>query len=210
MQLQEKQAKNIENQLSLCSKRMWCRKKKKGRKSAENFPLSWKKKNMEDMMMMWNLMLWNAPFSTKSPLAQVWILCCFSSCYCVGFLLEQEQRMDGLDFFPTFYQLYLGVIWGIHIWPSKREMVDRSTNKRKQQKKQQRNKRLKRQTNRQTDVYVVCVRGSCYCCVFFLYCCFLFLPSYFCFPISQFTDVCMDGCVCVCVCGIVLLPVFVQ
>lgn len=40
MQLQEKQAKNIENQLSLCSKRMWCRKKKKGRKSAENFPLS--------------------------------------------------------------------------------------------------------------------------------------------------------------------------
>lgn len=102
--------------------------------------------------------------------------------------------------FSTFYQLYLGVIWGIHIWPSKREMVDRSTNKRKQQKKQQRNKRLKRQTNRQTDrrVCCLCARKLLLLCIF-LYCCFLFLPSYFCFPISQFTDVCMDGCVCVCV-----------
>lgn len=159
-------------------------------------------------MMMWNLMLWNAPFSTKSPLAQVWILCCFSSCYCVGFLRilnifpSRTRTTNGwIGFFSTFYQLYLGVIWGIHIWPSKREMVDRSTNKRKQQKKQQRNKRLlKRQTNRQTDrrVCCLCARKLLLLCIF-LYCCFLFLPSYFCFPISQFTDVCMDGCVCVCV-----------
>lgn len=111
--------------------------------------------------------------------------------------------------FSTFYQLYLGVIWGIHIWPSKREMVDRSTNKRKQQKKQQRNKRLKRQTNRQTDVCVVCVRGSCYCCVFFCIVAFCFCLR---ISVSQSASlqmyVWMD--VCACVCGIVLLPVFVQ
>lgn len=118
MQLQEKQAKKYWKSIVIVQqKRMWCRKKKKGRKSAENFPLSWKKKNMEYMMMMWNLMLWNAPFSTKSPLAQVWILCCFSSCYCVGFLrifslVEQEQRMDGLNFFyilPIIFRSNMGI-----------------------------------------------------------------------------------------------------
>lgn len=124
-------------------KRMWCRKKKKRKKICRKISSKLKEKNMEDMMMMWNLMLWNAPFSTKSPLAQVWILCCFSSCYCVGFLRilnifpSRTRTTNGwIGFFSTFYQLYLGVIWGIHIWPSKREMVDRSTNKRKQQKKQ--------------------------------------------------------------------------
>lgn len=118
--------------------------------------------------------------------------------YWIFSLVEQEQRMDRLDFFSTFHQLYLGVIWGIHIWPSKREMVDRSTNKRKQQKKQQRNKRLKRQTNRQTDVCVVCVRGSCYCCVFFVLLLFVF-AFVFLFP-NQPVYRCMYGWMCVRVC----------